>query len=154
MHQMLEEDVSGWSIRALMRYEDRSAMAHSLENRVPFLSVPLVELITSLPESYLLSQDATRKAVLRRALRGIVPDPILDRRDKIGFSVPTMAWLEALRPWVADRLRFAGELPGLVRGEVERRRLEVLGGREWRDPRLVWRWVSLATWVERFEVTL
>ncbi len=153
MRQMLREDVLGWSLRALLRYEDRNAMAHSIESRVPFLSVPLVDALLSLPEQYLIDEDATRKAILRRALQGLVPDTILGRREKIGFSVPTMPWLEALRPWIADRLRPAGDLPGLVRAEVEARRLDVLHGREWGDPRLVWRWVSLVTWAERFQAT-
>ncbi len=33
-------------------------------------------------------------------MRGIVPDPILDRRDKIGFATPELAWLDILDPWV------------------------------------------------------
>jgi asparagine synthase (glutamine-hydrolysing) len=152
LREILAEDVGG-RVNALMRYEDRNAMAHSLENRVPFLHVPLVELLFSLPESYLVAQDATRKAVLRRAMRGIVPDPILDRRDKIGFSVPTGAWLEALRPWVVERVTAASRLPGLVRPQLEALCFELLAGRSRTDPWLVWRLISLATWAERFDIT-
>jgi asparagine synthase (glutamine-hydrolysing) len=129
-------------------------MAASLENRVPFLSTPLVELLFSLPESYLLAPDGTRKAVFRKAMRGIVPDAILDRRDKIGFSVPIAAWFEALRPWMADRLSLAAALPCLERPRIELRRLALMSNRSWGDPYLIWRLVSVATWIEQTGATL
>jgi asparagine synthase (glutamine-hydrolysing) len=150
MREMLCDNLVESQIQALMRYEDRNAMAFSIENRVPFLSVPLVELLFSLPEAHLLAADGTRKAVFRRAMRGLVPDVILDRRDKIGFSVPILPWFEALRPWIGDRLELAARLPGLVGPQVEARRLMLKAGRPAGDPFLIWRWVSLATWVECF----
>lgn len=150
MREMLGHNLLESQIPALMRFEDRNAMAFSMENRVPFLTAPLVELLFSLPEEYLLADDGTRKAVFRQAMRGIVPDSILDRRDKIGFSVPSMAWFEALRPWVSERLSLASRLPCLVGQQVEMRRLALRSSKPWGDPSLVWRWVSLGTWAERF----
>jgi asparagine synthase (glutamine-hydrolysing) len=44
------------------------------------------------------------KLVLREALRGLVPEEILSRKDKIGFATPEKAWLEALSPWVESVL--------------------------------------------------
>jgi asparagine synthase (glutamine-hydrolysing) len=133
-----------------MRYEDRSAMAFSVENRVPFLNRGLVELLFSLPEEHLLAADGTRKAVFRRAMRGIVPDSILDRRDKIGFSVPMVAWFDALRPWLAERVEHMASLPGVHQEDVVRqwRLIEARApsGDRWR----VWRYVSLSMWAERF----
>lgn len=154
MREMLAHNLLESQVQALMRYEDRNAMAFSLENRVPFLTPPLVELLFSLPEHHLLAADGTRKAVFRQAMRGIVPDSILDRRDKIGFSVPIMSWFEALRPWMSSRLAGASQLPCLVGPQVEMRRLALLSGQPWGDPFVLWRWVSLATWVERFGVIL
>jgi asparagine synthase (glutamine-hydrolysing) len=152
LRELLAHDLVDSQIPALMRYEDRNAMAFSLENRVPFLTPPLVEMLFALPEDHLLADDGTRKAVFRRAMRGIVPDAILDRRDKIGFSVPSEAWYEALRPWMSERLSLAADLPCLVRSQVEMRRLALLSGKRWGDPTLTWRWVSLASWAERLDV--
>ena len=78
---------------ALLRHGDRNSMHFSIESRVPFLDRALVEFALSLPEDHLIGADGTSKNVLRRALRGIVPDQILDRRDKVGFSTPEQAWL-------------------------------------------------------------
>ena len=71
-----------------------------------------MQLLFSLPEEYLVAADGTRKAVFRQAMRGLVPDVILDRRDKIGFSVPTVDWFDALRPWINGRLEHVIGLGG------------------------------------------
>jgi asparagine synthase (glutamine-hydrolysing) len=75
-------------LHQLLRYEDRNSMAFSIESRVPFLTPALVNFIFSLPEEYLITPDGTTKAVFRKAMRGIVPNAILDRKDKIGLLLP------------------------------------------------------------------
>jgi asparagine synthase (glutamine-hydrolysing) len=67
-------------------------MAHSIEARVPFLDHLLVELALALPLTDLVRRGVP-KAALREALRGLVPDVVLRRRDKVGFETPTSAWL-------------------------------------------------------------
>lgn len=143
LREMLAYNLEVTQVEATLRYEDRSAMSFSLENRVPFLDRPLVELLFSLPEEQLLAPDGTRKAVLRAAMRGIVPDSVLNRTDKQGFAVPTNAWFDALRPWIQRHLGEAGRFPGLRGGVLERQT----------NPWIVWRCVSVASWAKRFEAT-
>lgn len=81
-------------INTLLRYSDRNAMRWSIESRVPFLTIELADFLFSLPESYLLSKDGVTKNIFREAMRGIVPDKILDRTDKIGFETPRSNWLK------------------------------------------------------------
>ena len=76
----------------LLRYADRNAMAVSLENRVPFLTTALADFALSLPDELLIGRHGTTKKVLRAAMRGVVPDTILNRRDKIGFVTPEARW--------------------------------------------------------------
>ena len=59
----------------------------------------------SLPENYLLGDDGVTKKVFREAMRGLVPDPILDRKDKIGFHTPGNLMLAEARPWVESILK-------------------------------------------------
>ncbi len=92
------------SLPMLLRFEDRNAMAWSVESRVPFLWRPLVELLARVPEEWLIDDDARTKAIFRDALRGLVPAPILERRDKIGFATPEAAWMRALAPLARKRL--------------------------------------------------
>ena len=70
----------------LLRQGDRNAMTHSVENRVPFLDEDFVKYIWSLPDEFLLSNKGVTKHIFREAMRGIVPDKIIDRKDKVGFS--------------------------------------------------------------------
>lgn len=70
---------------------DKSTMAHGVEVRVPMVDTRLAAYAFGLPTRYKV-RGWRKKHVLREALRGIVPDPILDR-PKAGFGVPVSAWL-------------------------------------------------------------
>jgi asparagine synthase (glutamine-hydrolysing) len=82
---------------------DRMSMAHSLEARVPFLDRRVVELGRRIP-SRLRLRGLTTKHVLRRAMAGRLPEPILSGAKK-GFNVPMSAWLAGeLRDFAHDLL--------------------------------------------------
>src|SRR5579875_981774 len=74
---------------------DRASMACSLEVRCPFLDTAVVEFASRLPAHEKL-RGLTTKVVLKRALKGLLPDRILHRRKK-GFGVPVGAWIRG--PW-------------------------------------------------------
>lgn len=82
---------------------DRMSMATSLETRAPFLDTDVMELAFSMP-GHLKVQGRERKIVLKRALRGVLPDSILFRQ-KEGFSIPMKNWLRReLQPLMRDLL--------------------------------------------------
>jgi asparagine synthase (glutamine-hydrolysing) len=145
--ELLYQTLTETSLPHLLRYEDRNSMAFSIESRVPFLTPKLAQFMLSLPEEHLVAADGTSKAVFRRAMRGIVPDVILDRRDKIGFATPEREWLTVLRPWVERILRSdaAEQIPALNIDKVRREWKKVLEGRVFFDSR-VWRWINLIQW--------
>lgn len=153
LRQELLEALTETSLPMLLRYEDRNSMAHSIESRVPFLTPELAQFVLSLPEGYLLAPDGTSKAVFREAMRGLVPEGVLARKDKIGFATPELRWLRALGPWVEALLQ--GEalrsIPALRPEEVLKEWREVAEGRKRFDFR-VWRWVNLVAWSEAFGV--
>ncbi len=91
--EALTESYTNRGLRALLRYADRNSMASSIESRVPFLSTKLVDYILSLPESFLISDKGVSKKIFRQAMRGIVNDNILDRKDKLGFDTPEGIWM-------------------------------------------------------------
>lgn len=74
----------------LMRV-DKMSMANSIETRVPFLDHRLVELASLIPMR-LKIKNGSSKYILKKALRGIVPDEIIDRK-KQGFHAPIKEWL-------------------------------------------------------------
>jgi asparagine synthase (glutamine-hydrolysing) len=73
----------------LMRL-DKMGMGASLETRVPFLDHKFVELAMSIPES-VVTRGNESKHILKKAVRGLIPDEIVDRR-KQGFGVPIHEW--------------------------------------------------------------
>lgn len=82
---------------------DRMSMAHSLEARVPLLDHTFVEFAARIPADWKLRQGRT-KHIFIKALRGWLPDEILDR-PKQGFAVPLDGWFRGpLRPLYRDIL--------------------------------------------------
>ncbi|MBD2569388.1 asparagine synthase (glutamine-hydrolyzing) [Anabaena lutea] len=148
--ERLKHDLEN-SLISLLRYEDRNSMAFSIESRVPFLTPTLVNFMFSLPEEYIIAPDGTSKAVFRRAMRGIVPDTILNRRDKIGFATPEFSWLTALSPWVEEVLHSKPSIPVLKIDVVEREWRAVIEGRKPFNFR-IWRWLNLIRWAEKYAV--
>lgn len=76
----------------LMRV-DKMSMGVSLEGRVPFLDHRFVELAMSIP-SALKTKGGQLKAILKQAVRGVIPDEMIDRK-KQGFGVPIYEWFDA-----------------------------------------------------------
>jgi asparagine synthase (glutamine-hydrolysing) len=82
---------------------DRMSMANSLEVRPPLLDYRIVEWASRLPSGFKI-KGLRKKTILRRAMKGIVPDEILDRK-KGGFNVPMAAWLRGeLKEVFCDQL--------------------------------------------------
>src|SRR3989475_10157554 len=82
---------------ALLQVEDRVSMAHGLESRVPFLDHRIVELAATIP-SDVKFENGNMKHVLRTAMRGKLPERIVDRQDQMGFPVPLQEWLTTPGP--------------------------------------------------------
>src|SRR5690606_152815 len=79
------------------------SMAASIEVRMPFMDTGLAALISTFPDSARL-KGCTQKAVLRRAMTGILPSEIL-ARPKVGFRVPVNEWFRGpMRDYVHDHL--------------------------------------------------
>ncbi|HEY0408064.1 MAG TPA: asparagine synthase (glutamine-hydrolyzing) [Pyrinomonadaceae bacterium] len=82
---------------------DRMSMAVSLEARTPLLDHKLIEFVTRIPAS-LKMKGLETKHIFKQAVRGLVPDEILDR-PKQGFGVPIQQWInQELREYIRDVL--------------------------------------------------
>ena len=150
----LRDSLRLWSLPMLLRYEDRNSMAHSVESRVPFLTTTFVDYVATLPEDYLLADDGTSKTVFREAMRGIVPDAILSRRDKVAFTTPEAMWFRgparrAVEELVRDTLN---RYPAIFDTERTLQLVEhILAGERPMDATL-WRIMILGVWGRVFSV--
>jgi len=150
LRDQLHRAVTHGSLPMLLRYEDRNSMAHSIESRVPFLTPQLAQFLLTLPEEHLIDRQGRSKSVFRRAMRGLVPDAILDRRDKIGFATPENQWLRELRPQVERLLdsEMTARIPALRVAGLRSEWRAICARPLARDFR-AWRWVNMIEWASR-----
>ncbi|MDB3882585.1 asparagine synthase (glutamine-hydrolyzing) [Amylibacter sp.] len=148
MHTLRNAQTTG-SLEKLLRHSDRNAMEYSIENRVPFLSRGLSELIFSLPEKYLIAPDGTTKRILRDAMKGIVPDEILVRKDKIGFVAPENTWitpeLKNLRKWYEPL-----EMVSFIKFDSVNKRLNQIENGDLPFSSEMYRLMNLGRWMQKF----
>jgi len=132
---------------------DKSTMAHGIEARVPLLDYVLAEYAMGLPTSIKLRWGKP-KYLMRKALRGIVDDTILDA-PKRGFGVPYKSWLRGpLYPYLRHRL-----LDSRVCGAVCDRAVLEDTMRQHREGKvdkgfLLWKLLHLTLWIEEYRVRL
>jgi asparagine synthase (glutamine-hydrolysing) len=94
-----------YKLEHLLKWEDRNSMHFSLEARVPFLDYRLVEKTLATSSDKLISKGMT-KHILRRAMKGTLPEKIRVRKDKIGFGTPQDEWFrtEKFKRFIFDIL--------------------------------------------------
>jgi asparagine synthase (glutamine-hydrolysing) len=103
LNRMLYLDTKLWLADDLLARGDKTSMAASLEARVPLLDHKLVEFAAGLPPALKLN-GFTRKYLLRKVGRQLLPPKILSRRKK-GFPVPLSIWFrKEARGFVRDLL--------------------------------------------------
>jgi len=87
----------------ILHEDDLNAMYFSIENRSPFLDRDLFDFCYSIPTRHLI-RDGFAKVILRDAMRGIVPNCVLDNPRKVGFNAPILSFLDVHDPDVREYL--------------------------------------------------
>lgn len=134
---------------SLLRHGDRNSMRFSVESRVPFLTPDMASFLLSLPEQFLISQQGETKCVFRAAMRGIVPDEVLDRKDKVGFETPEKSWLIGMSAEVREWLSVDIAVPFLNQQKLVQEFDLIVAGKKpfsWQ----VWRWINFIRWYQLF----
>ena len=129
---------------ALLHYEDRNAMAHGIESRLPYLDHELVEFCLALPDHMKIYQGK-RKYILREVMKNKLPSSIYNRYDKMGFVTPLEKWLVDHNDEFKNELRESVErIKPLVTNHI----LQNKYVRAW------WRVISFARWMKVFNIDL
>jgi asparagine synthase (glutamine-hydrolysing) len=143
-----------FGLSPLLKYEDRNSMAWSIEARVPFLDHHLVEYLFALPNNQIINHGTT-KVILRRAMRGIIPDVVRLRQEKLGFNTPKNNWLKHdLRPLAesifsspsfSNREIFEAEnVRGFYAAFLKDRLSKQISSAT------IWRWINIEIWFRNF----
>ena len=105
-------DVKNYLSNDILVKVDRAAMSHSLETRIPFLDLNLVEFGMSLPINFLI-KGSKGKLPVRNFLKKRIPEEILEG-PKTGFGVPIEYWLKNnLKPWAESLLLSSNNLENI-----------------------------------------
>jgi asparagine synthase (glutamine-hydrolysing) len=149
LNRLLYADVKSYLHELLMK-QDQMSMAASVESRVPFLDHRLAEFTAALPLRLKLRRGWTTKYVLREAMKGVLPAPILTRK-KMGFPVPVGAWFRGEFRHLLDEyvLGARARSRGLFEPEFVRRTVERPEAGENHSERL-WALVNFEMWMRRF----
>jgi asparagine synthase (glutamine-hydrolysing) len=133
---------------ALLQVEDRVSMAVSLESRVPLLDTRIVDLVTTMPPP-MKFQGGRTKHMLKKAVRNMLPPPILNRKDKMGFPVPLKEWMAEgpVREFVCDTLFCQASRQ---RGLFDSESISRLINQEAAFGRQLWGVLCLELWHQRF----
>jgi asparagine synthase (glutamine-hydrolysing) len=152
--KMSSDLLSASSVPMLLHWEDRNSMAHSTESRLPFLDFRLAEFLMGLPSEMKLS-GATTKRVLREGMRGILPESIRMRMDKMGFVTPEEFWIRNEAPdlFRAELRKAIDCTHGIINGKALDHLERVISGKG-EFSFLLWRMISFGRWMERFQVKL
>lgn len=151
LQNQLYQDLMITSIPSLLRYADRNAMAFSIESRLPFLDYRLVEFIFSLPADMKI-HDSVTKVILRKAMRGTIPEEIENRQDKMGFVTPEAVWFREGLKDIFEQIIYSESFASrnifdvsTVQKEWEDYKTDIRN-----DSFLIWRVVSVEMWMRMF----
>ncbi len=141
-----------FKLEHLLKWNDRNSMAFSIESRTPFLDYRLVEYSLSIETDQIIRNGVT-KYILRESMKGILPEKIRNRQDKIGFATPQDEWFrtEKFKIFISEVLNSesfksrkiidAYKAQGLyqkhVNGEIN-------------ISKDIWKWIHLELWFRKF----
>ncbi len=95
--QMLKYEYFGHPLKQLLKCEDRCSMWFGIESRTPFADdLELMNYAFQVPSVYKI-HNGIRKHILREAFKEVIPEPIYNRHDKMGFVTPTNNWMREMR---------------------------------------------------------
>jgi asparagine synthase (glutamine-hydrolysing) len=89
----------------LLRNYDRYSMMSGVEIRMPFLDYRILKFAFSIPYDSKI-RGGYSKAIIRDALKDIVPKKIIARKNKIGFNSPIDMWVKKreFKEWLSDEI--------------------------------------------------
>lgn len=100
----LYNETHGTLLPTILRQYERASMAHGVEVRSPLMDWRLIVMAFALPSASKVGHGFSKR-ILRSATKGIVPDTVRLRTEKMAFGNPLEQWLKGdLRPWLQDKI--------------------------------------------------
>jgi asparagine synthase (glutamine-hydrolysing) len=135
-------EIEATNLPALLRFEDKNSMAHSIETRLPFLDYRAVEMALSLPFELKIKQGWT-KHLLREKMQQQLPQDILWRKNKFGFEAPEQIWLSRHQHEMQDCIKQSRLIQAITKKSFHPNVLK---------QRVLWRLYTIALWEKQFQI--
>jgi len=127
------------NLPALLRYEDRNSMRHSIEARLPFCDYQTLETSIGIPNR-LKSNQGWTKYVLRVAMKDLLPSSVLWRKNKLGFNAPENSWILGCQEHIDKTIMSSNILDAICDKTKLERSLDNMNLRQ------KWRIFNVAVW--------
>lgn len=141
-----------YKLEHLLKWEDRNAMWHSLEARVPFLDYRLVERVLSQQATQIIQKGMT-KFILRQAMKDSLPEKIRLRQDKIGFGTPQDEWFRKtlFQQYINDLLNDGSLTNRNIIDTIKAKNIyQKHVDRKGNYGKEIWKWIHLEQWYKEF----
>lgn len=145
--EMQKRELMEYNLPALLKFEDKNSMWHSIEARLPFLDPNTVRLALSLPEEVKIHNGWT-KFVLRRFMSDKMLEDITWRKNKFGFEAPETIWIRKHKPIMQVAVSNSTLLNAICNMNQIRHDFEAM------DNLTAWKLYSIALWEKEFNVVL
>lgn len=154
VQKMLYIDCQTILPRTFLEKVDKSTMANSIEVRVPLLDNDLTDFVLSLP-SHQKIRNGEKKWLLKKALRGTVPDFVLDGR-KTGFSVPYENWIKGpLYEMFSDTVHSNSFISlGLFDDKTVANYMNEHKKGDFNNGFILWKIFQFALWVDKYKMSV
>jgi asparagine synthase (glutamine-hydrolysing) len=145
--EMQKRELMEYNLPALLKFEDKNSMWHSIEARLPFLDPNTARLALSLPEEVKIHNGWT-KFVLRLFMNDKMPEGITWRKNKFGFEAPESIWIRRHKSIMLEAIAASGLLNALCKLDDIKRDYQNM------DNLTAWKLYSIALWEKEFNVVL
>jgi asparagine synthase (glutamine-hydrolysing) len=151
LNAILQQETTNGLLKSYLKCEDRCSMWHSVESRTPFADdLKLIEFAFQTPSAFKIHNKQS-KFILRQAMQGTVPQSILERQDKMGYSTPNSKWMAAISEHVKPY--FTGELAEILNlGKIEKEYDTLFDANSSNDNGQTFKFISFALWHKIFKL--
>jgi asparagine synthase (glutamine-hydrolysing) len=127
----------------LLKYEDKNAMRHAVETRLPFVDYHFVTTAVSFDDK-LKFKDGYLKYTLRRVVENILPAEVVWRTNKFGFEAPSDLWIAENKDMMIENIKASAIIQKLMNPS----------GKALNDNKLLWKLYNIAIWEQVYQVKI
>lgn len=141
-----------FKLEHLLKWSDKNSMGFSIESRTPFLDYRLIEYTLSMPSEAMIKNGYT-KHILRESMKGILPEKIRLRKDKVGFGTPEDNWFrtQGFNKLIHEILDSESlQKRNIIDTDNAKNLYQKHLRREINISKDIWKWVHLEIWFREF----